>query len=429
MYSHPSEEILSSTPSPNNENIRRFVDLYSGCGGLSLGLTNAGWRGMFAIEKDRYAFETFKANLVDTNESSSSRFDWPDWLPIGPMTIEQLRSEYLEQLQAMSGQVDLVTGGPPCQGFSMSGQRNSSDPRNRQFKNYVEIIKTLRPKMLLIENVLGMTYAFNGNGKRPVKFADQLIKAVRKAGYTSYTAVIRASDFGVAQSRPRFFLVGLRSDLVDPCVGDPFKLMRNNRKSFLAAKGLIDGEEITVGEAIGDLTSSLGTEPSTDTPGFAQTKYAGPLTSYQRLLAKGGPKDGPNSRRLANHRKDTVKRFKKLQKTGDPGKRIDRNILESMGLKKHTIWYLSPNLPAPTLTTLPDDMLHYDEPRIPTVREMARLQSFPDWFEFRGKYTTGGTMRTKECPRFTQVGNAVAPFVAESIGETLLEFIDSFDAR
>jgi len=89
---------------------------------------------------------------------------------------------------------------------------------------------------------------------------------------------------------------------------------------------------------------------------------------------------------------------------------------DRFGLLKHRVYPMSPSLPAPTITTLPDDVIHYSDPRILTVRESARLQSFPDWFEFRGKFTTGGNRRKKECPRYTQVGNAVPPLLARAIG-------------
>lgn len=98
---------------------------------------------------------------------------------------------------------------------------------------------------------------------------------------------------------------------------------------------------------------------------------------------------------------------------------MDESSRQSYGLKKHRIFPMAPGEPAPTITTLPDDVLHYAEPRILTVRESARLQSFPDWFVFKGKFTTGGDRRTKECPRYTQVGNAVPPLLARAIGSAL----------
>jgi DNA (cytosine-5)-methyltransferase 1 len=103
-----------------------------------------------------------------------------------------------------------------------------------------------------------------------------------------------------------------------------------------------------------------------------------------------------------------------------------------LGLKKHTVVILDAAQPSHTITTLPDDLLHYKEPRILTVRENARLQSFPDWFAFEGKYTTGAELRTKEAPRYTQVGNAVAPFVSEFLGYmvgAVQELMSAHEAR
>ena len=99
-----------------------------------------------------------------------------------------------------------------------------------------------------------------------------------------------------------------------------------------------------------------------------------------------------------------------------------------LGIRKTAIAPLAPDQPSHTLTTLPDDLLHYAEPRIHTVREHARLQSFPDWFEFRSNYTTGGDRRARECPRYTQVGNAVPPLLAGAIGEALLVILDELQA-
>ena len=128
-----------------------------------------------------------------------------------------------------------------------------------------------------------------------------------------------------------------------------------------------------------------------------------------------------DSHRFANHRPDTVKKFEWFLKNCKPGK-LEPDDRGEYANKKRNLYVLNPDLPAPTVTTLPDDLLHFNEPRILTVRETARLQSFPDWFEFKGKYTTGGKQRVKECPRYTQVGNAVPPLLAEAIGKALSKF-------
>jgi DNA (cytosine-5)-methyltransferase 1 len=127
----------------------------------------------------------------------------------------------------------------------------------------------------------------------------------------------------------------------------------------------------------------------------------------------------PNSLRLANHRDEIRERFAKILATCRRGVQLSNADRKRIGIKKHCTVPLDPSKPSHTLTTLPDDILHYSEPRILTVREYARLQSFPDWYEFNGKYTTGGELRIRECPRYTQVGNAVPPFLAECLGVLL----------
>jgi DNA (cytosine-5)-methyltransferase 1 len=127
----------------------------------------------------------------------------------------------------------------------------------------------------------------------------------------------------------------------------------------------------------------------------------------------------PNSLRLPKHKGATSSRFALIRSTSSDGKNLSREQREALGLRKHTIIPLAADQPSSTVTTLPDDMIHYAEPRILTVREMARLQSFPDWFEFHGKYTTGGAQRKFDCPRYTQVGNAVPPLLAEALGQAM----------
>jgi DNA (cytosine-5)-methyltransferase 1 len=126
-----------------------------------------------------------------------------------------------------------------------------------------------------------------------------------------------------------------------------------------------------------------------------------------------------DSMRLARHRDDVRERFGRIISECRKGVRMDDATRKAYGLKKHRIFPMASSEPAPTITTLPDDILHYSEPRILTVRECARLQSFPDWFKFRGKFTTGGHQRTRECPRYTQVGNAVPPYLARALGTAL----------
>jgi DNA (cytosine-5)-methyltransferase 1 len=168
--------------------------------------------------------------------------------------------------------------------------------------------------------------------------------------------------------------------------------------------------------------------PCSESSGFQQIAYVGVgLTSFQKLMREGVAKGlKPNSLRLAKHKKATIDRFKTILNSSTKGKSLTQSELLELGTKKQCFTPLHPNKLSRTLTTLPDDLLHYSEPRILTVRESARIQSFPDWFEFMGKYTTGGARRKVECPRYTQVGNAVPPLMAEALGKAIqsLESVD-----
>lgn len=133
-----------------------YIDLFAGCGGLSLGLHNAGWKGLFAIEKNVDAFKTLKYNLID----NKNHFAWPIWLPQESIEIDKAIELYKDNLNELKNKVDLVAGGPPCQGFSMAGRRNENDHRNNLIKSYIDFIKIIKPKILFFENVKGFTMEF-----------------------------------------------------------------------------------------------------------------------------------------------------------------------------------------------------------------------------------------------------------------------------
>ena len=176
-------------------------------------------------------------------------------------------------------------------------------------------------------------------------------------------------------------------------------------------------------KAISDLEiSRRGTQPSTESTGFHEIKQGPKGTIFQKLMGLGTRKT--TDLRLARHTPIISQRFAEIIETchaeGRLNTSISAEIRNRYGLKKQALRVLDPDRPAPTITSMPDDLLHYEEPRTLTVRETARLQSFPDWFSFHGKYTTGGVRRRREVPRFTQVANAVPPLVAQAIGEALI---------
>jgi DNA (cytosine-5)-methyltransferase 1 len=396
-----------------------FIDLFAGCGGLSLGLINAGWQGIFAIEKSPEAFETLKHNLIERDVVTG--FKWPDWLPCSHMTTSELIAGYSIQLKNLRGKIDLIAGGPPCQGFSFAGRRNPNDPRNRLTEEYIHIVSLMRPKFLLIENVKGFASAFNQNSSDDGKvYADIVKEKLEGLGYIVYHKMLNSSKFGVPQSRTRFIMVASYKDI--PIVEPPFGLLERYLPIFRKGKGLHPENDITVCEAISDLeVDGAAIKPCMDTKGFFQIRYKeAELSPYQSLMRnKCRPDAEPNSLRLARHKDKTINRFEKVLEFCDKGKSIPKAKLEELGTKKRCFTPLHPDKPARTITTLPDDLLHYSEPRILTVRENARIQSFPDWFGFMGKYTTGGIRRKDECPRYSQVGNAVPPLMAEALGKVI----------
>jgi DNA (cytosine-5)-methyltransferase 1 len=401
-----------------------FIDAFAGCGGLSLGLLRAGWRGHFAIEKDAFAFDTLKTNLV--SPGARHRYDWPDWLEQKPSKIEDLMEEHGEQLAALKGQVDLLAGGPPCQGFSIAGRRRRGDPRNKLVDRYLEFVELVVPKMVLVENVRGITYDFVGDDDTRTNFAAELVSRLGML-YHVFTDTITCSLFGVPQQRPRFFLVGLlKSHFRRPRRGEtPFAQLRGSKVRFLAARGL--RSRVTCEQAISDLEIGYaGVGPCSDSKGYQAVLTSRPRTDYQRLMRDSYEGPIPDTR-LAQHRPPIVERFAKIIEECKFSERLtvqlNRDARERYGLKKMATRVLDPRKAAPTITSMPDDLLHYSEPRALTVRENARLQTFPDWFAFRGKYTTGGERRAREVPRFTQVANAVPPLIAEMWGEVLMRYL------
>jgi DNA (cytosine-5)-methyltransferase 1 len=403
-----------------------FIDAFAGCGGLSLGLLKAGWRGLFAIEKDSFAFDTLRTNL--TGRGAKWAFDWPEWLLLKPWSIEEIMEQHADQLLMLRGHIDLLAGGPPCQGFSSAGRRRTDDPRNVLFERYLEFVELVRPRLVLIENVRGITYNFDiGSDLADTRnFAAELVARLGE-GYHVYTDTIRCSSFGVPQQRPRFFLVGMLKSEFErlPSEYDPFVLLHELKNPFLKKRSL--GPKVTSRQALSDLEKvRAGVGPSPDTKGYQALLAPRPLSNFQRLMNESH--NGPvTDTRLANHTPRIVNRFAKIidecRRSGRLNVQINKEMRERYGIKKMATRVLDPNEPSPTITSMPDDLLHYSEPRTLTVRENARLQTFPDWFVFRGKYTTGGELRARQVPRFTQVANAVPPLIAEMWGEVLIKYV------
>lgn len=398
-----------------------YIDLFAGCGGLSLGLHNAGWKGIFAIEKSPDAFETLKYNLIDNKK----HFDWPKWLLPKAHNINDILKKNKQNLLELRGKIDMVTGGPPCQGFSTAGKRNEEDSRNKLIDSYVEFIKLVEPKILFFENVKGFTMEFDKNKSKGKKYSDYVINKLTNLGYNVHPELINFSEFGVPQKRCRFILVGIKKEVCDKNKVEAkqfFELIRSNKISFLINKKL--EVSVPLEAAISDLLMSHGTVQSPDTASFDAGKYSNSHSKYQTYLRAGISKNViPDSHRFAKHSAIVKERFALILKVSRRGVTISNEFKAKYGIKKRTIVPLDAKDFAPTITTLPDDYIHYSEPRILTVREYARIQSFPDTYWFRGNYTTGGLRRTQEVPRYTQIGNAIPPLFGEQSGLVLKQLI------
>jgi DNA (cytosine-5)-methyltransferase 1 len=400
------------------------IDLFAGCGGLALGLHEAGWQGLFAVERDPMGFETLERNMLDGAAPYPGFDKWPSWLPKQNHTIESLLDtrEFRAELEALRGSVCLVAGGPPCQGFSVGGIRNGADERNQLIVRMLEFVELVEPQIVLVENVEGIARRFVSKpGAIRESVADYVVRRLRAAGYDADYVTVDASRFGVPQVRRRVFIVGVHRSIdqgrgVAANFGDALEHVRID---MLAELGLPLERPITVGEAIADL-DGVERVVCPDSPAFMAGTYTEPTSDFALLMRRaiaGGAL--PNSHRFSKHGERIRALYEAAHRT-QPRGRLSKSFLRSWDTKKDKKVLLDPDLPASTITTHPDEFIHYSEPRNITVREMARLQSFPDDFHFHGRYTINGPRRRHDVARCSQVGNAVPPLLARAAGLALI---------
>ena len=384
---------------------------------MSLGLHKAGFEGVMGVEVHAHAFATYYHNLIQTGRVGST---WPDWLPVAPRSVLDLVDHYPAELAGLRGTVDLIAGGPPCQGFSTNGRRDPDDPRSRMVEAYLNIVEVIRPGAVLLENVRGFVSMPHADGGT---YATATEARLRELGYDCWSDTLLAADWGVPQRRPRYICIAMQKGLLHGI--NPLERLRTARKSFLAARGLGPGQT-SAAQALSDLTADavVRDDPEWGDHGFRAISRSenGDFSAYQTLM-RTGQEGQPSDRRIARHTPAVAARMQKILDTCERGRSISPADRARLGIGKRCTTPLAADSPSPTVTTLPDDMIHYREPRTMSVRELSRLQSFPDWFAFQGPYTTGGAQRKDACPRYTQEGNAVPPLLAEAIGEVLIELL------
>ena len=423
-----------------------FIDLFAGCGGLSLGALRAGFTGEIAIEYQKNAFNTLRHNLIlDVQKkfrikSNITGFEWPSEIPQIEHDIKSFLKEHKDYLNSIKGKVDLIVGGPPCQGFSNAGKRKEADPRNQLYKSYLSFVKLVEPKIILIENVAGIASKFN---KSSQSYKDNIISKLKKDYYVD-GELLMSNIFGVPQKRKRYIIIGFKKSAFNEKINiaEVFKRIKDDAHGFTSAYKVsktdkpFDITNTNVLQALSDIDSSRKiTRPYKDENAnskvFTTYNYSkGKLSAYQELMrfSMNGAKH-PDSHRIGEHKKETKFKYQKLiDITRNDPARVSFNFTSEefkqakWKSKKQIINVLKENRPSPTLTTCPFDYIHYKEPRILTVREYARIQSFPDWFEFKGVYALSGSDSFKT-PRYSQIGNAVPPLMAESIIKTLKTYL------
>lgn len=405
------------------------IDLFAGCGGLSLGFHLAGLDLLFAVEKDPMAFQTLEANFLANDAPYKVPDKWPQWLERRPYAIEEvLNDETLcRHLLDIQGQVDIVCGGPPCQGFSVGGIRDGRDHRNTLPIRYLDFVRLVRPRAVILENVEGMTRKFEAKpGEGELSFSDWLVLELEEAGYATTYRVIDASQYGVPQIRRRLILFGVQRNELHPwkSVDEFFDLLSLSAKSFVEGKGLDSSRPVTVREGIDDLNGEA-TVVCPDSPKFMSGTYKVPASAYAKLMRRDILNTQvPDSHRFSKHGPRILKFYRQIQAT-QPFGRLSKVFLLESGTKKDKKVLIDPEAPSSTITTHPDEFIHYEHPRNISVREMARLQSFPDDFYFKGRYTINGPRRRFDMARCSQVGNAVPPLLGEAIGLSIKRFLNA----
>ncbi|CAI8166912.1 MAG: Modification methylase BspRI [Bacteroidota bacterium] len=333
----------------------KVIDLFCGCGGLSQGFIDAGYNIILGIDKWQDAIETFNFNHKNSNGIVA------DLLTLSPETVS--KNEKIDN-------VDVIIGGPPCQGFSIAGKRIVDDERNQLYKSFLHYVEFFKPKAFLMENVPNIMSI----GKGAIK--EQIIIDFEKIGYKMSNKILLASDYGVPQNRKRAFFVGLRDgslfDFPEPTTPD---------------------NKITSMEAISDLpehTLKDGESYSSDSK-----------SNYQKQIRNGNKV--VFNHQITEHKNKTIEIIAMVPDGGNY-KSLPKELHSTR--KVNIAWTrLNSNRPSFTIDTGHNHHFHYEFNRVPTARESARLQSFHDDFIFK----KGKTSQLK------QIGNAVPPLLAKEI--------------
>lgn len=336
------------------------IDLFCGCGGFSLGFERCGCDVVLGIDIWNDALQTYRHNHKNSNAIQG------DLLQLKPHDI-------IGYLQGKP--VDIIIGGPPCQGFSVAGKRIVDDERNKLYERFVDFVRYFRPKVFVMENVPNILSIGNGIVK------DVILKDFSEIGYTTEYKVMLAADFGVPQNRRRALFVGF-----------------NNGHHFEFPFPTHTDSKVSTWDAISDLPE----HSLSDGAAYA----APPMSSYQKKMRLSTK--GIFNHQTCVHSKQTVEIISLVPNGGN----YKDLPIELQGTRKvHIAWTrLNSSKPSFTIDTGHRHHFHYQYNRIPTARECARIQSFPDDFVFLCSKTS----------QMKQIGNAVPPLMAEAIAKAVI---------
>ena len=434
------------------------IDLFCGAGGCSEGLIQAGFHILFSSDISPMVEKTYRHRHEQLGliQGVNTWFQREDIRNLTGADINR----HISELEIFRNQpipdIDLMIGGPSCQGFSRAGRRDKSDPRNLLFGEYVRVISEVRPKYIVLENVEGFVdMQFMGyRGITGIEYPDGSVtpdilrSELNEIGYdTLEPRILNAADYGVPQRRRRIIFMGWQRGLTPPAYPEPTHA----------------GHHITLKEAIGDL---IGDDDIRRTVQNRRSQYQ-LQSAAGRTPRVGGapiPANGIKNNELSKFNDIVVERFSLFQQgesASDLRKRIategidltGKNALidlcrEKLGIaqrrsvialfanarataeqidvlltKKNIRQRWSESQPSATIVSIADDYISPWENRTFSVREMARCQSFDDSFEFLGKRTTGGLARRVDVPQYTQVGNAVPPLLAKAVAEEIIRVL------
>ena len=339
-----------------------FIDLFAGCGGLSLGFEMAGFKSLLAIDNWQDALTTYAYNRNDAKTLCED---------LATLDPSKIMKEY------NIPNVDLIIGGPPCQGFSIAGKRIVDDERNSLYKSFVRMVAYFKPKVFLLENVPNILSLGEG------VIRDAIVKDFSDLGYTVSYKVLLAADYGVPQNRRRAIFVGFLD-------GQHFEFPKPTVTKPITSK-----------EAISDLPE--------DSIAEAGAYTSAPQSEYQKLMRQGST--GVYNHEITVHNERT-KEIIAMVPDGGNYKDLPDELQNTR--KVHIAWTrLNSARPSMTIDTGHRHHFHFKYNRVPTVRESARIQSFPDDFIFMGSKTS----------QYKQVGNAVPPMLAKSIAESIKQML------